>query len=268
MLYDEFDWLDTGVNSPSEWQAPAAAQRSTSILHDEAAFMRLPVSTLLASDIFQAVYARKRIHAQKVRITTTDPTRSISYTGERLDQFDLDVLLASLGSSALAGMQSGRCAAMRLGGIARAMNRTDDDAVRHKVGMSLYRMAAGLLEISSGKRSYTLRLINRLLLDLEEGRCVVEFTPQVMAAFRELPDMHSFTRSRFALDVHSLARWMHGIVHVSSEVCIPYEQLLRLSGNAAARPDAFSATARRLQIGSALPLQQKDNWGIIITRHG
>jgi hypothetical protein len=265
MLYDEFDRLES-ESAPAERRPAHAVQRSTPILHNEAVFMHLPPSALLASDLFQAVYARKRPVVSRLPLASTDSARTMRYSGERLDQFDLDVLLACMESSAHTGRRTGTCVGMMTGGIARAMKRPDDRATRRKTALSLQRMACGLLEVSNGRLHYTLRIINRLLLDSTQDRCVVEFSPQVFAALRSLPDMRSFTRSRFALRARSLERWLHGMVYVSSEMCIPFDQLGPLSGGCAGSRTALHATVRQLCTAGALPVQGEDEAGIVISR--
>jgi hypothetical protein len=70
-----------------------STKASHALTCQEQHFLSLSPDLLFASNLFMARYARTRPRVRDFEVRSAVPSREARYTGERLDQFDLDVFL-------------------------------------------------------------------------------------------------------------------------------------------------------------------------------
>ena len=205
---------------------------SASITPAERQFMQLPPELLFASDCFQAVYARKRQYVDRHLLVTALPQFTVLYTGERLDQFDLDVLLACLRITQRAVPARGMVK-ISLRELAQRVSRSAGRAVQARVRASLRRLEAGTLHISDARYEFLFSFLQQVMISRENDLCLVAVHPMLLDSLNAIPRLNLKIRDRGALAADGLLRWLHALSHCGSEMCIPQSMLPELSGSRA-----------------------------------
>jgi len=244
MMFDENIGLDGGMHYGCEPEFLTldawAGQRLTS---QEQSVMRLRPELFFASELFQGRYVRRREQVRNYEARSICPARTVRYTGERLDQFDLDVLLVcALHSSEQCGSAPGMVK-IDMRGIAKALLKTAGRTALPRVAASLRRLESCRFEVRDGRFIYCLRPVQKVLIDTLEQRCLVELNPEMLRSLKSIHNFPSFVQERLRLPMCSIDRWLHGLLYYSSEVCIPFSGFAALSGN---------ATAQALQVRKSL----------------
>jgi hypothetical protein len=244
MMFDENIGLDEGMCYGCEPEfLTLAARTAQTLTSQEQSFMRLRPELLFASELFQGRYVRRREQVRNYEARSICSARTVRYTGERLDQFDLDVLLVcALHSSEQCSSAPGM-AKIDIRSIAKALLKTPGRTALPRVAASLRRLESCRLEVRDGRFIYCLRPVQKVLIDTVEQRCLVELNPEMLRSLRSIHNFSGFVQERLRLPMCSIDRWLHGLLHYSSEVCIPFGGFAALSGN---------ATAQALQVLKAL----------------
>lgn len=168
----------------------------------------------------------------------------ICYTGEQLDQGDLDVWETVLHIARLQAMgEQCRFTAYRL---LKLLGKTNSGANRDTLHKRLIRLKANAVEVKQGRYSYTGSLIDEVYRDEETRKYVLILNPKLRALFE--PDQ--FTQIdwgvRYDLDGHPLAQWLHGFYASHAQpypVCV--ETLHRLCGSKTAELWKFAQILRK-----------------------
>ena len=79
-------------------------------------------------------------------------------------------------------------------------------------------------------------------------------------------NLEAFVRERFKLPKVSIDRWLHGVMHCTSRICIPFGGLPALSGNANAGPVQVEKSLNRLRASVRLDRMSMGAGGLEISR--
>lgn len=197
---------------------------------------------VLRSAMFGAIRRGARRYLHRERIAALDGIE-IFYTGERLDQSDLDVWETVLH---LVRLQSlGNECRMTAYQILKALGKTDSGKNRDILDLRLSRLNATAVRVKQGRYSYEGSLIDGVYRDEETRAYVLILNPKLRVLFEH----DQFTQIDRAvcrkLDGKPLAQWLHGFYASHAK---PYPvsiaKLHELSGSEAGEVWKFRQTAR------------------------
>jgi hypothetical protein len=164
----------------------------------------------LVSDLF-SVRTGKRGPRRERTLATVSRTKRFTYSGDPLDQFDLDVLLhcaAAAGSTRPGGVW------LEHSVLVRALGRRNDAANRTRVCESLERLQDGAIGIQGHSYRYLTRLVNRALLYESAAASLVEVNKDFADSIRSVRGLELFLTERRGLGANSLAKWLHGVLWI------------------------------------------------------
>lgn len=161
----------------------------------------------LRSALFGAIRRGARRYMERQRIAALDGIE-IFYTGQRLDQGDLDLWEMLLHIARLQGLGNEcRVTAYQL---LKALGKTDSGKNRDILDLRLSRMKATGVDVHIGRYGYEGSLIDEVYRDKETREYVFRVNPKLRSLFE--PDQ--FTQVDWAvrreLEGQSLAQWLHG----------------------------------------------------------
>lgn len=211
------------------WRYGVAPVAAPAITVDERKFMQLSPELLFTSDCFQAVYARKRVTVAKLPLTSALPYVAACYSGERLDQFDLDVLLACV-KYTLRNVSGDRMVKILLRDLAQEVSRKASGAVLPRVRSSLRRLESGSLHVSNRRYECLFSFLQQVMINRDDGLCLVAVHPMLLESLNAVPRLEMNIRDRGALPMDGLLRWLHALMLCGSEMCIPQTMMPMLSG--------------------------------------
>ena len=172
---------------------------------------------------------RKREHLKSVQLAAVEGM-SVRYTGERLDQNDLDVWETVL--HAVRQQAMGDTCHVTAYSLLKLMGLTDTGKNRQLLSERIERLASAVVKIQCGRYSYVGALISGAVHDEQTREWVIRMNPDVRPLFA--PDQ--FTQVQWAvrqeLGKNQLAKWLHGYYSTHAK---PYpmrvEKLLHLAGS-------------------------------------
>lgn len=197
----------------------------------------------LRSALFGAIAKGKRRYIDGEQLAALDGIE-IRYTGQRLDQGDLDVWESVLHAVRLQEMGS-QC---RLTSYAllKLMGKTDTGKNRATLHKRITRLRAGTVELKQGRYVYIGGLIGEAFKDEETQEWVIELNPKLRALYGGDQFTQVDWSVRHALDGKPLAQWLHGFYASHAK---PYpmkiETLHRLCGSEATLMSDFAKTLRK-----------------------
>jgi len=198
---------------------------------------------MLRSALFSAIRRGARRYLRRERIAALEGIE-IFYTGERLDQSDLNVWEMILHLARLQGLGNEcRVTAYQL---LKALGKTDSGKNRDILDLRLSRMKATGVDVHIGRFGYEGSLIDEVYRDKETR----EYVFRVNAKLRTLFEPDQFTLVDWAirreLDGKPLAQWLHGFYASHAK---PYPvsiaKLHELSGSEAGLLSDFKKDLRR-----------------------
>ena len=161
----------------------------------------------LRSALFGVVAKGKRRFVKTERIASLDGIE-IRYTGERLDQSDLDVWETVLHITRVQAL--GKHCRVTSYCLLKLMGKTDSGKNRETLHARITRLRAGAIEIKQGRYIF----IGGLLDEARKDEVTQEWLITVNPRLRDLYSPDQFTMVdwtvRNALDGHQLAQWLHG----------------------------------------------------------
>jgi hypothetical protein len=168
----------------------------------------------------------------------------IRYTGQRLDQGDLDVWESVLHAVRLQEMGS-QCRFTAYA-MLQLMGKTDTGSNRETLHKRLMRLKANAVEVQQGRYSYAGSLIDDVYRDKETHEYVLILNPKLRALFAADQFTQVQWAVRQALNGKPLAQWLHGFYATHAK---PYpmrmETLLKLAGSEDANPRSAHQTLRQ-----------------------
>lgn len=197
----------------------------------------------LRSALFGAIRKGARRYMQSELVASLDGVE-IRYTGQRLDQGDLDLWESVLHVVRLQELGS-QCRVTSYA-LLKLMGKTDSGSNRATLQTRLERLRANAVTIKQGHFSYIGGLIAGAAKDEETQEWVIELD----AKLRPLFAADQFTQIewavRYALDGQLLAQWLHGF-YASHAKPFPLkvETLHKLCGSEATLMSDFAKTLRK-----------------------
>lgn len=206
---------------------------------------RVAPSEVLRSALFGIGSRQKRKQLTDHPIFACGGTR-ITYTGEQLDQSDLDVFMAALRMA----YDNGRSLEMTCSIYAfqRLLNLTDCKSSRDRVKASFKRLTTGTIAIKNDKLCYYGHLVNGFKLDKSLGRYKLQLNSEMGQLFRDgYTRINWETRRKIRTD---LGRRMQALVlsHEASRnrpQCYKTDTLKKLCGSNETNDRKFKTKIRK-----------------------
>lgn len=256
---------DKHTNTPAEAQDPfelarrrgeemraRIAKREAQEQEEPAQEIQLPLwpepvravpNGFLRSALFGAIAKGKRRYIDGEQLAALDGIE-IRYTGQRLDQGDLDVWESVLHAVRL--QELGSQCRLTSYALLKLMGKTDTGKNRATLNKRITRLVASALTVKQGRYSYIGSLIAGAAKDEETQEWVIELD----AKLRPLFAADQFTQVEWAvrheLNGKPLAQWLHGF-YASHAKPFPLkvETLHRLCGSEAQTMRFFAADLRK-----------------------
>ena len=164
-------------------------------------------NAVLRGALFAAVHKDRQYMRRKELIAAQDGI-TIRYTGEQLDQADLDVWEQVLH---LARTQAlGTECYFTAHGFLKALGRSTGKRNHEWLQTALERLTGGLVRISAGRWTYFGTLIEGGARDEDTGRYVVDINPKLAAFYGRSQWTQIDWEQRQRLRGKPLALWLHG----------------------------------------------------------
>ena len=197
----------------------------------------------LRSALFGAIAKGRRRYIDGEQLAALDGIE-IRYTGQRLDQGDLDVWESVLHAVRLQELGS-QCRVTSYA-LLKLMGKTDTGKNRATLNKRITRLVASALTVKQGRYTYIGSLIRFAAKDEETQEWVIELDEKLRPLFAA----DQFTQIEWAvrheLDGKPLAQWLHGF-YASHAKPFPMrmETLLKLAGSEDANPRSAQQTLRK-----------------------
>lgn len=198
---------------------------------------------VLRSALFGAIRRGPRRYLDRERMAALEGIE-VFYTGQRLDQGDLDVWEVVLHAVRFQGLgDKCRVTAYQL---LKALGKTDSGKNRDILDQRLSRLNATAVRVKQGRYSYEGSLIDEAYQDEETRAYMLNLNPKL----RSLYEPDQFTQIdwvvRRELDGQPLAQWLHGFYASHAEPYpISIAKLHELSGSEAGELWKFAQTLRK-----------------------
>ncbi len=188
----------------------------------------------LRSALFGAIKKGARRYLKAELVAAVEGIE-IRYTGERLDQGDLDVWESVLHAVRLQELGS-QCRVTSYA-LLKLMGLTDTGKNRATLHTRITRLVANALEVKHGRYSYMGSLIAGAAKDEETQEWVIELNPKLRPLFAADQFTQVEWGVRHALSGKPLAQWLHGFYATHAKPFpMKVETLLNLSGGENADP--------------------------------
>ena len=222
----------------AEWKARGKAPADQQEPRPPAKVIQLPLwpepkrgapNAVLRGALFAAVHKDRQYMRRKELIAAQDGI-TIRYTGEQLDQADLDVWEQVLH---LARMQAlGTECYFTAHGFLKALGRSTGKMNHEWLQTALERLTGAVMRISDGRRTYFGSLIEGGVRDDDTGRYVVQINPKLAKFYGRTQWTQIDWEQRQRLRSKPLALWLHGF-YASHAAPYPLrvEYLHKLSGS-------------------------------------
>lgn len=197
----------------------------------------------LRSALFGAIKKGARRYMQREQLAALKGVE-MRYTGQRLDQGDLDVWESVLHAARVQAL--GEHCRITSYALLKLMGKTDTGKNRATLHNRITRLVAGAIEVKQERYTYMGSLIGEAFKDDETQGWVVVINPRLRALYAKDQFTHVEWTVRRALDGQPLAQWLHGF-YISHAEAYAYkvETLHRLCGSEAARMDHFREKLRK-----------------------
>jgi hypothetical protein len=205
--------------------------------------VRAVPNPFLRSALFGAIRKGRRCFVKGERLAALDGIE-IHYTGERLDQGDLDVYESVLHAVRLQAM--GEQCRVTSYGLLKLMGKTDTGKNRATLQTRIERLRANAIRMKQSRYSFIGGLVDEAYKDEETQEWVIVLNPMLRALY----GADQFTQIEWAvrhkLDGKPLAQWLHGF-YASHAKPFPLkiETLHRLCGSEAGEMWKFAQTLRK-----------------------
>ncbi|TVM36855.1 hypothetical protein [Oceanidesulfovibrio marinus] len=134
-----------------------------------------------------------------------------TYSGEPLDQFDLDVLLHC---TAAAGSSRRRGTWIEHTTLIKSLGKRNEASTRQRICDSLARLQECTIGIEGHGYRYMTRLVNRALLDEDACASLVEINSDFAGAIRLRRGLDLMLNERRSLGADGLSKWLHGVLWI------------------------------------------------------
>jgi len=183
----------------------------------------------LRSALFGAIAKGKRRYMEGEQLAALDGVE-VCYTGQRLDQGDLDVWESVLHS--VRDQNLGSQCRITSYALLKLMGKTDTGKNRETLHKRIVRLRSGTVELKQGRHVYIGGLIDEAFKDEETQEWVIELNPKLRALYGADQFTQVDWSVRHALDGKPLAQWLHGFYASHAKPYpIKIETLHRLCGS-------------------------------------
>ncbi|UXV22616.1 plasmid replication initiator TrfA [Pseudomonas fluorescens] len=183
----------------------------------------------LRSALFGSSRSASKAFLQRAEIYTQRPTQ-MRYTGPRLDQGDLDVWITLLHIARR--KQMGKSFKTSAYELLKLQGKTDAGNNRKTLYKRLFRLAAGTLELSAKRYSYTGGLIDSIHRDDMEQKLVITLNLELSYLFGPNDFTHIDWSVRRSLNAKPLAQWLHGYLSTHAEPFpVSIDTLMMMAGS-------------------------------------
>jgi hypothetical protein len=231
---------DRGRKGATPAQIPAPALEKLPIWPDA---VRAVPNGFIRSALFGAIAKGKRRYIDGEQLAALDGVE-IRYTGQRLDQGDLDVWQAVL--QAIRLQELGSQCRLTSYALLKLMGLTDTGKNRVTLSKRITRLVASALTVKQGRYTYIGSLISFAAKDEDTQEWVIELDPRLRPLFAA----DQFTQIEWAvrheLSGQQIAQWLHGF-YASHAKPFPFkvETLLKLCGSEDASPTSGRQKLRK-----------------------
>lgn len=198
---------------------------------------------VLRSALFGAIKKGARRYMQGEQVAAPDGIE-IRYTGQQLDQGDLDVWESVLHIARLQEM--GEQCRFTAYAMLKLLGKTDAGSNRETLHKRLMRLKANAVEVQQGRYSYAGSLIDDVYRDKETREYVLVLNPKLRPLFAADQFTQLDWMVRHALNGKPLAQWLHGYYASHAK---PYPlnvaTLLKLSGSENTEPRSSRQMLRK-----------------------
>lgn len=162
---------------------------------------------VLRSALFGVIKRGARRYLDSEKMASVDGIE-ILYTGQRLDQGDLDVWESILHITRNEKMGD-KCRSSAYS-LLKLMGKTDTGANRATLHKRLLRLSANAVQIKQGKYDYAGSLIDEVYRDRESQQYMLTLNPNLLKLFASDQYTQIDWSIRHALNQKPLAQWLHG----------------------------------------------------------
>ena len=197
----------------------------------------------LRSALFGAIAKGTRRYIDGEQLAALDGIE-IRYTGQRLDQGDLDVWESVLHAVRLQELGS-QCRVTSYA-LLKLMGKTDTGKNRATLHNRIERLVANAVTVKQGRYTYIGGLIRFAAKDEETQEWVIELDEKLRPLFAGDQFTQIEWAVRHALDGQQLAQWLHGFYATHAKPFpMKAETLLKLSGGENADPHSGKQKLRK-----------------------
>jgi hypothetical protein len=198
---------------------------------------------MLRSALFGAIKKGPRRYMNREEIAAQDGIQ-ILYTGQRLDQGDLDVWETVLHIARVQALGDDcRVTAYQL---LKALGKKDTGSNRDTLDARLSRMKATGVDLHVGRFGYEGSLIDEVYRDKETREYVIRLNPKLSSLFTADQFTQIDWKVRHALDGQPLAQWLHGYYASHAQPFpVKVETIHELSGSESALMSDFAKKLRK-----------------------
>jgi hypothetical protein len=197
----------------------------------------------LRSALFGAIRKGRRRFVNGEQLAAVDGI-DIRYTGERLDQGDLDVYESVL--HAVRQQDLGSKCRVTSYALLKLMGRADTGGNRSVLQKRITRLVANAVTVKQGRYTYIGGLIDEAYKDEETQEWVIVINPKLAALYGDDQFTQVEWAVRQALDGHQLAQWLHGFYASHAEPFpMRIETLHRLCGSESGLLSDFAKKLRK-----------------------
>ncbi len=240
MYHDEIGFDALALSSPLD---SAATSGPAAVLEQD--FAGRLLGLVLASDLFAARRSAPRQRQDGLVLATCWPDAEIRFSGDPLDQDDLDALLGCLLLAFRAPATARGSARFALRDLTRLLRPKGRRFDALRLEGSLWRLAAARIDIreQDGVRMQA-RLFNTLLCDSSSGICAVDVNQRILSAFGDAGRVERLVALRAPLGSDGFRRWLAGLLlQGPASLRLDYQALRRLSGLSRQPMTAFRVRA-------------------------
>jgi hypothetical protein len=198
---------------------------------------------VLRSALFGAIKKGRRRYMEREYVASLEGVE-ILYTGQRLDQGDLDIWETVLHIARLQEM--GKQCRFTAYAMLKMLGKTDTGKNRITLHDRLMRLKVNGVEVKQGRFTYIGRLISEAFKDERNGEYVVILNEKLRPLFGDDQFTQIDWNVRHALDGKPLAQWLHGFYATHAN---PYplkvETLHKLCGSEAVLLSDFKKDLRK-----------------------
>jgi hypothetical protein len=266
MLLEEFT-----LDASEIFYHPSIQTQDTPVLPAPGSLLGAGASLFLASDLFPASAVRRRKRMEREALHVLTPSQAALYSGECLDQFDLDVFLGCL----LRDLRRQKPVRRFMRDFLRQLGRRPTPSYMARLEASLLRLANARIELADKRFGCCIQLVESVLVDRDQGMCRAQASPEAVAAFREVDGVEALARLRFGLGQRPLTKWLAGLISVvGGEACLlDLDRLRVLCGRHSSDPAVFAgqalpALSTLVDLGYIQSMRQCQNGRVMVVRHG